>query len=431
MLNAAFAVYDITPKIGDEIPGGFSPRISTGVIDPLEARAVAFRSHDSRQSLIVIGADAVSLRFETVEAARKIISAKCGIPPRRILICASHTHCGGPANSVLGTEKNDQYLLKVIDGLANAAIQAWDSTQPVTLQFGKKDCPGWGFNRRWVMKNGLHRTNPGKLNPDMVRPAGPTDPQVSFLLVKDTAGKPIGAIGNFTCHSTVFWEEKFTPDYCYYWQKALRSIYGEDFVLVFTNGACGDINQVDFTNGNSKEKGLPHATIMGEALAKASVEAVASSAVEAEPTLGWAGTDVELPLRIPSTEQLAADKALVDSDAEWTSAKWQARDRLLLAKEYEGKNATLCPVDVYQIGQALFAASSWQPFCEFGLRLKSFSPERVVVAMLANGNVGYIPTEAAFIGGGYEPTLCRGSHHAPNAGEIITNASLKLLRLFE
>ncbi|MBQ7649379.1 MAG: hypothetical protein IJS15_00385 [Victivallales bacterium] len=429
MINAAFAECDITPEIGDEIPGGFSPRISTGIIDPLMARAVAFRNPN--QGFIVIGADAVSLRFETVEAARMKISAACGIPPRHILICASHTHCGGPANSVLGTEKNDLYLLKVIAGLAEAAINAWNNARPATLQFGKKDCPGWGFNRRWVMKDGQHRTNPGKLNPDMVRPAGPTDPDVSFLLVKDSAGRPIGAIGNFTCHSTVFWEEKFTPDYCHYWQKALRNVYGEKFILVFLNGACGDINQIDFTNADAKEYGLQHAISMGEALAKTSIEAIESAPVETEPTLRWAGTDVELPLRIPSEEQLAADKALAESDSEWASAKWQARDRLLLATEFAGKTATLCPVDVYQIGKALFAASSWQPFCEFGLRLKQSAPERVAVAMLANGNVGYIPTEAAFVGGGYEPTLCRGSHHAPNAGDIITEASLELLRIFE
>ena len=428
MLKAGFAVADITPEIGDEIPGGFSPRISTGVIDPLEARAAVFIAEN--QAIMVIGVDAVSLRFETVEAARTAIAAACGLPPRHILICANHTHCGGPANSVLGTEKNDRYLLKVIDGIAKAGIQAWKKAAPALLQFGKKECPGWAFNRRWLMKNGLHRTNPGRQNPDMLRPAGPTDPEVSFLLVKNPAGAPVGAIGNFTCHSTVFWEERFTPDYCYYWQKALRRIYGEDFILVFTNGACGDINQIDFTNPNAREKGMPHAINMGEALAKAAVEAIQNTPIEEDPKLAWAGTDVEIPLRIPSPEQLKADKELVDSDSEWLPAKWQARDRLLLAKESIGKTTTLCPVDIYQIGPALIAASSWQPFCEFGLRLKQIAPKRVFVAMLANGNVGYIPTEAAFIGGGYEPTLCRGSHHLPASGNLITNASLKLLALF-
>ena len=426
MLKSGFATSDITPHIGDEMPGGFAPRISTGVIDPLEARATAF-INDS-QSLIIVGVDAVSLRIETIAAAREKICASCGIAPRRVLICANHTHCGGPANSVLGTEKNDRYLGEVADGIAKAALQAWQNAKPATIQYGKKDCPGWAFNRRWLMKDGTHRTNPGRLNPDMLRPAGPTDPEVSFLLVKDTDGKPLGAIGNFTCHSTVFWEEKFTPDYCVYWQRALRKSYGEEFTLVFTNGACGDINQVDFTkNPDNKEKGLSHAVRMGEALAEAAIAAVADAPVDASPALGWAGADVELPLRVPSEEQLTADKALAESDAEWTSAKWQARDRLLLAQEYASKKTTLCPVDAYQIGEALIAASSWQPFCEFGLRLKRFAPKRVFVAMLSNGNVGYIPTPAAFIGGGYEPTLCRGSHHAPSAGNIITQASLKLL----
>ncbi len=428
MLSSGFAISDITPEIGSEIPGGFSPRISTGIIAPLEARACVFRNENN--VIMVIGVDAVSLRFETIAAAREKISEATGIAPRRILICASHTHCGGPANSVLGTEKNDGYLAKVVDSIANAGINAWQNAQPASIQFGKKDCPGWAFNRRWIMKDGSHRTNPGKQNHEMVRPAGPTDPEVSFLLVKNADGVPIGAIGHFTCHSTIYWEEKFTPDYCWHWQNSLREIYGEKFVLVFTNGTCGDINQIDFTNPNVKEYGATHAAKMGKALADASVASIANVTSDNNPTLSWAGTDVEIPLRIPSEEQLAADKALAESDSEWTSAKWQARDRLLLAKEYEGKHATLCPVDVYQIGDALFAASSWQPFCEFGLRLKVAAPKRVAVVMLANGNVGYIPTQAAFIGGGYEPTLCRGSHHAPESGDIITEASLALLKLY-
>lgn len=426
MLRSGFGVCDITPIIGSEMPGGFSPRISTGVFNSLEARAVVFRG-DS-QALMVIGVDAVSLRFETVEAARRKLSAACGLSPRRILICASHTHCGGPANSVLGTEKSRVYLDQLVEGIAKAGIQAWNSAAEAAVVFGKSECPGWGFNRRWEMKNGKHATNPGKTNLDKIRPAGPVDSEVSFLLVKDADGRPLGAIGNFTCHSTVFWMDQFTPDYCWYWQQALRQTYGEQFVLVFTNGACGDINQIDFSKPDGKESGEEHARKMGVALAAASLQAIDGKAVDAAPQMAWAGMDVELPLRQVSAEQLAQDQALFASDAPWTSAKWQARDRILLNKETAGQSVTLCPVDVYRIGEALFAASSWQPFCEFGLRLKAAAPSRVVVAMLANGNVGYIPTPAAFVGGGYEPTLCRGSHHAPEAGDIIADATLTLLK---
>lgn len=421
-----FGISDITPALGMEIPGGFSPRISTGVVSPLEARAAAFRNGE--QALIIIGVDAVSIRFETVAAARARIRAKIDIPERRILIAASHTHCGGPANSVLGTEKNDEYLEYVADGIAKAAETAWNNACSASVAFGKKDCPGWAFNRRWLTRDGNHKTNPGPRNPDVLRPVGPVDPEVSILLAKDDNGKVIGGIGNFTCHSTVLWGNEFSPDYCAYWQKHLRAKFGGDFVLVFLNGACGDINQLDFSKEANHEHGVEHAEKMGAALAEAAIKAVDGKAYESDPVLAWAGTDVLIPLRIPSPELLAEDQAILDSDAPWDARKWQARDRIQLRKDIGDHLSTLCPVDVYKIGNAIIASSSWQPFCDFGLRLKQAAPGKVMVAMLGNGNVGYIPTVGGFIGGGYEPTLCRGSKHKPEAGDIIADASVKLIQ---
>ena len=75
------------------------------------------------------------------------------------------------------------------------------------------------------------------------------------------------------------------------------------------------------------------------------------------------------------------------------------------------------------------AAAPWQPFCAFGLELKAVAPGHVMVAMLANGNIGYIPTPEAFVGGGYETTHCRGSRHTPETGGIISQASQQLLSL--
>ena len=35
-----------------------------------------------------------------------------------------------------------------------------------------------GFNRRFLMKDGSVKFNPGKLNPSIVQPVGPVDPDV-------------------------------------------------------------------------------------------------------------------------------------------------------------------------------------------------------------------------------------------------------------
>lgn len=426
-LFAAFAAFDITPAIGMDIPGGFSPRPGTGVSMPLQARAAAFENLGS--GLIIIGVDAVSLSFDTANAIKAKISAVTGLASRRIAIVASHTHSGGPANAVLGTDANPAYLAELVVGAAQAGITAWRQRQPAALATGSHDCPGWAFNRRWLGKDGKHHTNPGKCNPDMLHPAGPVDPEVAVIAVHDLNGNLLGMIANFACHSTVISQGEFSPDYCGYWEKQLQARYGQNAILVFLNGACGDINQIDFSVNSKRESGPEHAEKMAAALADAADHALAGKSFDPDPVLSWAGADVAITYRPLSPEQLAADRALASSDAPWNAAKWQARDRLLLAEEISGRWSIPCPVDVYGIGSTAIAAAPWQPFCAFGLELKAVAPKRVMVAMLANGNIGYVPTPEAFLGGGYEPTHCRGSRHTPDTGDIISQASQQLLKI--
>ena len=68
-------------------------------------------------------------------------------------------------------------LVKVI-----ASAQA--NLQPAELQAGITRREGLTFNRRYWMKNGKVAFNPGQLNPNIVRPAGPSDPEVGILIAR-------------------------------------------------------------------------------------------------------------------------------------------------------------------------------------------------------------------------------------------------------
>ena len=107
MMQIGFGTADITPAVGLAIPGGFAPRASTGVRDPLQARACVIEGHP--HCMAVVGVDAVSLRFDTIEKARSAIESAVGIPARHVTIAANHTHSGGPSNDVLGTDSDDAY----------------------------------------------------------------------------------------------------------------------------------------------------------------------------------------------------------------------------------------------------------------------------------------------------------------------------------
>ncbi|MBT3375350.1 MAG: hypothetical protein HN742_17230 [Lentisphaerae bacterium] len=429
-MRVGFATLDITPEIGSDIPGGFSPRVSTGIRDPLQAQACVVEGDDDRL-LAVVSVDAVWVPDATVAAARERACAETELNERDICIAATHTHCGGPSHSVLGTDVNPTYSDLLAERISEAVVSALGQRVEAELIEAADDCPDWAFNRRWVLPDGSHKTNPGKDNPEVLHPAGPVDPELRVLAFRDTQGTWLGAITNYTCHSTVMWGSEFSADYAGCWRNALAERSGNAaFCMVFLNGACGDINQFDFANPDVREAGPEWAKRMGAALADCTWKSMTCEEGNRKKALfcNSAHGEVTVPCRVPTPEQLAADQALATSDEDWTSAKWQARDRLLLAERLGDATTSEQPIDVYRIGETLIAAAPWQPFCEYGLRLKADAGKPLMVATFANGGCGYVPTPAGFEGGGYEPTLCRGSFLAPSAGDLMTGALLDLSR---
>ena len=87
------------------------------------------------------------------------------------------------------------------------------------------------------------------------------------------------------------------------------------------------------------------------------------------------------------------------------------------------------PVGAVRINDAGFVFLPGEVFVEYGLRIKAESRLKpTFVIELTNNFLGYIPTRQAFSEGtGYEERLARSSNLAPEAGDLITDAALKLL----
>ncbi len=201
MLHVGFAETDITPKLGSQSPGGMQARRLNEVHDPL--KAVAMVIQNDKATIALVGIDSIFIGEEATADARKAIMAATKIPGTQILIGASHTHGGGPVATCFESDADPEYVELVARRVAEAVISAFHALHAADLGDGFGHEPSISFNRRFLMRDGRQATHPGKGNPDIVKPAGPIDPDVGILAARAPNGKLLGLFVNFACHLTV------------------------------------------------------------------------------------------------------------------------------------------------------------------------------------------------------------------------------------
>lgn len=446
--KAGFAERDITPEIGMEQPGGYGKSFHRTLHDPCKVRAAVF--DDGQKRVAIVGIDALAIREPSVAAARKAIQDRCGIPPEAVLIAASHSHSSGPTCMVLPGEydhasdlvktlayeksscADPKYLATVEKQIAEAVCAADAARADVQCSFGKGIEDKAGFNRRFRMKNGRSHTHPGQGNPDMIEPAGPADPEVGVIGAWNAKGELVGCVVNFACHATCN-PGGISANWIYYMEQVVRGAFGKDVVVVFVNGASGDVTQVDNRSPVVHPKPEQWSRLVG---ARVGAEAV-KVLVTAEPGSGgpvdFASTVLEFRRRVPKPERVKACLELVQKNptdvghTEWVFAKEIVLLDALLAKSPTAK----AEVQAIQVGPAVFISDPAEYFCQFGLDIKAASPFPLTFPVsLANGCVGYVPTEEALspTGGGYETRLTAYSNLEPSAGRKMAEAGVGLAK---
>jgi len=425
MIRAGFHVADITPPLGASIPGGFAPRPAEGIHDPLRVRAAALLGEDA--ALAIVGVDAVSINHDDNLRARELAARLAHIPADAIIIGASHTHSGGPSNSVLGVEGDEHYREEIVRQIASAVAHAVRSALPAELAWANGTVEGLAWNRRWVLADGNHETHADPARADVLRRAGPSDPELLLLAARDLDGRLLGFVGNFTCHTTIMGGSEFSADYPGAWSDLMERVTGAP--LVFLSGAMGDVTQVN-RELDTPQRGPEGVARFARALTGEALKLLAEMRFDNDPLMGVASEVLRIPLREPDTAQLEVDRETVAAaaDDDYSRDVVFARERLLVREYIDRAGADRCEVICARIGDLDLATGPGQMFCEFGLDAKARSLfAHTMYVSLANGNAGYVPTPEALARGGYEPTLCRGSRLAPEAGGLIVDAQVKLL----
>lgn len=421
--RAGAALVDITPDLGGDIIGGFHPFPSTHVHDPLHARCLVLDNGKTRLALVVC--DLIGLSRTLCDEIRRQAEETLSLPGSHLLLCGTHTHS---ACSALGKDRFafspelDDYQRFVARRILDAIRCASHRLAPAQIAWGSAQEPRHVFNRRWFMKPGTIPLNPlgsqdqVKMNPpraseNLVRPAGPTDPEISFLAVRSPEGRPLALFANYSLHYVGgVGSGDISADYYGVFCDRIQELLQADrqdppFVAMMSNGTSGNINNIDFTKPAGKL--APYQKIREVA------NDVAQAVSREWPRLAWHSTvplgacleQPETGFRHPSPEELArAQKILAARDPQSqkpASLEEIYAERMLKIAAYPEKAPI--PLQVMRIGDLGVATLPCEVFVETGLQLKQKSPFPEAFAVsLAHGYFGYLPTVEHHRLGGYE-----------------------------
>ncbi len=451
LLHAGFAERDITPEIGMEQPGGYGKAYLRTFHDPCKVRAAVFG--EGAQRVALVGIDALIIPRQVVLAAREQIRARCGIAPGSIMVGASHSHSSGPVGMVLPGEYDHAspaarklayehssmadagYLKRVEAEIVRAVTIADGLREPSPCSFGVGREDKVAFNRRFRMKNGQSWTHPGQGNPDIIEPAGPIDPAVSVIGAYDRDGRLKGCVVNYACHATTS-PGGISANWIYYMERAIQGMLERSATVVFLQGFCGDITQVDNRSPWRAPSGDEYARLVGGCVGAEAVKVLLQSYAGAAGPTAAASQVLNIDRRLPNRERVQRALSIVAKDPkEAGMTNWLFAKEIVMLDALASKWPKLeAEVQAIQVGPTVMVSAPGEMFCQLGLDIRAGSAFPITMPVeLANGCVGYIPTEEALgkSGGGYETRLTSYSNAEPTAGRQMVNTGVQLAKQFK
>ena len=446
-LQAGAAAVDISPtQFPLNMPGLFRANMADRCHDPLHSRALVLDDGTTRLAMVLV--DNIGVAPELIEEAKELASKETGIPTDKMLICSTHTHS---AVRTLGHTKGRPaaevaYRKIILDGMVASIVQADVALQPAAVGAAAHPLPEEVGNRRWYLKPGKMPRNPfGKFdkvkmnpgsNPDVLdRPAGPTDPDVTILSVRDKKGKPLALWANYSLHYVGYIPKgQISADYFGEFARLMPSRLraGEHFVAMLTNGTSGDINNLPFLKLRPPREPFEQVRLVAAKTADAAW--FAHRKIEkhrCDVKLGMRQREIDLKYRRPTEEEVAeAKKVLAVTDEQEIKklprlAQHYARNTVHAAQRKE--DTLTVKVQTIRIGDFAICTIPFEVFAEIGLDLKKRSPfPRTMVISAANGRYGYLPTPEQHKLGGYETWL--GTNYVQkDASVILTDNLLQML----
>jgi neutral ceramidase len=413
------------------------------VHDELHARCLVL--DDGTTQLAFVICDLRMINRDLVDRAKQLAAAALGWRAEHMLVAATHTHAApGLVNIQQGAIDRwyaDFVVLRIADAIRRAAAQM----VPARIGFGSLAKPEHVFNRRWKIRPSDAPPNPFGDTSDIVvtnpaatqkvlEPAGPVDPELSVLSVQHTDGRPLAVLANYGLHYVGGYSAgSVSADYFAVFAERLGQLLGGEagdtpFVGMMSNGASGDVNNVN--RGQAPERSRPWQKMqaVAEDIAQAAARLCRQVQHLDSVSLAVATRELKLSIRRPDESRLRWARKVVEGI--------QDREKLTRPQVYADEAIALAelperisvPLQAIRIGDLGIAAVPCEVFAETGLEIKARSPLKPTFMIeLANGYNGYLPTPEQHAWGGYETWPARSAYLEVAAAPKIRDAVLDLL----
>lgn len=144
--------------------------------------------------------DMIRFRNQKMEEFIREICDRTGLQEAAVFIHVTHTHTSGPFFEPDTKDEKILHYRRVLRyKLADAAEMALQDLKPAKMATAHGEAPGIAFIRRYVMKDGSIKTNPGVNNPEIDHPVGETDNEVTMLRFDREDAETLVLV-NFGCH---------------------------------------------------------------------------------------------------------------------------------------------------------------------------------------------------------------------------------------
>ncbi len=448
-LNVGFARVNINPMSKIGVGGYFKVRQAEDFKDNLEINAIAVKSGE--KIVLMLSVDNLHITTKIIGIMKEAITVETGVPSDAIYIHSTHTHTSPyidekevPADlGEEGVKLVSEYQSFFVKRAVDVSINAIKDLKPAKMGYATGKAPNVAFIRRYKMKDGTIKTNPGVNNPDIVAPVGETDDTVSVVRF-DREGANSIAVVNFANHPDVVGGNTISADWPGFLRKTVEKVL-DNVSCIFFNGAQGDVNHVNvhptggylndtFLDFDDVSRGYKHSEYIGRVVTGGVLQAWDKVKYVDVDSVNYVQKTVCLPSNMPDPSQVAEahrindlHKAGKDDEIGYTGMMLTTvvAEAGRMVRLENGPESFPMTFSAISIGEVAFFGIPGEPFNLIGREIKKAEGWGMVIpSCLTNGAEGYFPMKDSYDEGGYE---ARSSRFKAGVAELIIEEGLNIL----